>query len=301
MAPQLVVGIGELLWDCFGDERRPGGAPANVAFHAGQFGLDAVICSRVGNDPLGDDLVGHLEARGLSTIAVQRDATHATGTVTVDASRPDHPAYTIHEDVAWDHIAVDNTNLALATRSSVVCFGTLGQRSATSRATIGRVLSGAGRATLVYDVNLRPPFLSRECIENSLQRCHVAKLNEDEVHRLGETLGLGATDMTASARTLLERYDLRAVFVTRGSQGCLAVSKSRKVEVPGCEVDVVDAVGAGDAFTAAMIAGLLKEWSLPKVARFANEIGALVATQRGAMPDMRATFKQVLENYAGIS
>jgi len=299
MQTHTVVGIGELLWDCFGDTRRPGGAPANVAFHAGQLGIDGVVVSRVGADPSGDALLNKLAERGLSTHAIQRDAGHPTGLVTVDMTRRDQPVYTIHEDAAWDYIEFDSKLAAVTSRASAICFGTLAQRSTKSRETIHRVLDESGDALLICDVNLRPPWYTRELIETPLHRCHVAKLNDEELPVVAGLFELGPGDTKACARALRERFDVKVVCVTCGERGCLVVTEDDCVQVPGRRVEVEDTVGAGDAFTAALICGLLWKWPVASVAQFANEVGAMVAGRRGAMPDLRGELTRLRDRIAG--
>jgi fructokinase len=287
---KTVIGIGELLWDCFGDSKRPGGAPANVAFHAGQLGADGIVCSRVGDDDLGTQLVSYIEQRGLSARYIQRDPQHPTGTVTVNATRPDHPEYIIHEDVAWDHMTFDDTWPELLANASAVCFGTLAQRSPASRRAITQALDHATGALLVYDVNLRSPFWNRELIESSLHRADVVKLNIHEVSVLARLLAPDADSPGRLGEFLVRNYEVRLICVTRGAQGCVLISPDETVDVAGRRVTVADAVGAGDAFTAALVWGLLRKWEPRAVAGFANEVGALVASRHGAMPALRDEF-----------
>lgn len=291
---KIVVGLGEVLWDCFADSRRPGGAPANVAFHAGQMGNEGIVCSRVGTDPLGDELVDYLHRQGLSADHIQRDEARPTGTVTVDASRPDHPSYAIHEDVAWDAIEAHDSLLELMARTAAVCFGTLAQRSVTSRNTIRKCLQAAGNALVVYDVNLRQNYFNREIIEQSLELAHVVKLNGDEALVLGELLEIDVSDLEAFAGILRERFQVDLTCVTRGGEGCILFSAESTAEVPGEEVTVVDAVGAGDAFTAALITTRLRGIALETSAAFANRVGGLVASRAGAMPDLRSELQGLL-------
>jgi fructokinase len=290
----VVIGVGELLWDCFADSRRPGGAPANVAFHARQLGLDGVICSRVGSDPLGDELVVHLAGRGLETRFIQRDRLHPTGTVTVSTERADHPTYVIHEGVAWDYLRFDQNWSQLFGQAAAVCFGTLAQRCPESRAAIKSGLAVAESALRVYDVNLRPPWCSRELIEDSLRRAQVVKLNADEMVTLTDLLGLGGSGPDGFSQALRDRFGVTLVCVTRGADGCLLSAPDERVDLPGRPVQVADAVGAGDAFTAALTFGLLRGWPLPATARLANEVGALVAGRPGAMPELRDEFAALI-------
>lgn len=278
------LGLGELLWDCFPDRRLPGGAPANVAFHAQQLGLSAATVTRVGNDSLGEEICQFLESQGLCLDLVQRDPDHGTGTVTVDAG-PTGTKYTFKPDSAWDFLEATSELLAAMKSAEAVCFGTLAQRGPISREAIHTCLEAASpECLIVYDVNLRPPFYEREWIERSLHVARVAKLNDDEVRVLSTMLGAGQLDDSGFARWLASRYELELVCVTRGGAGCLLVSRDQVVEVPGVPVIVVDTVGAGDAFTAALIQTQLSGWPLRRSADFANRVGALVASRPGAMP-----------------
>ena len=280
-----VVGLGEVLWDCFADSRRPGGAPANVAFQANQLGCRGVVCSRVGTDPLGDELVHYLAGQDLSTAFVQRDTRHPTGMVTVDTAAAGDPQYIIHEGVAWDHLEWNETLEGLMRQATAVCFGTLAQRSEGSRRAIRRALeTTAADALRVYDVNLRQQFFARSWIEPSLAVARLVKLNREEVAVLAELLELPGGDPVGFCHAVQERFAVDAVCVTRAAEGCLLVDGTAVVDVEGVDVQVVDAVGAGDAFTAAWIFARLSGWPPEQQADFANRVGALVTTRPGAMP-----------------
>jgi len=296
----IVVGLGELLWDCFAESRLPGGAPANVAFQACQLGCRGVVCSRVGQDPLGDELVAFLAGQGLETGWVQRDADHPTSTVTVDTSRPDHPRFTIHENVAWDSLDFNAAIEELIGRASAVCFGTLAQRSPRARETIQRAIRAVRPDCLVvYDVNLRQHFYDRQWLEASLRASRIVKLNAEEVIEIDRLLGLDSPDQEHFACLIQGRYGVDTVCITRGDRGCLLVGPDRAVDDPGTPVRVADAVGAGDAFTAALIAARLRGWSLESQAAFANAVGALVASRFGAMPVLRDELARLVAGYGG--
>jgi fructokinase len=295
----IVVGLGELLWDCFADSRLPGGAPANVAYHACQLGCRGIVASRVGQDPLGDELVAFLASQGLETAWVQRDATHPTSTVTVDASRPDDPRFYIHENVAWDYLALEMALEQLLVRANAVCFGTLAQRSRYSCHTIQQAIRTVGPGCLVvFDVNLRQGGCPRYLLEASLRASHIVKLNAEEVLGIDEYLEIGAREPEWFARAIQDLYGVDTVCITRGDRGCVLIGPDQVADDSGKPVAVADTVGAGDAFTAALIASRLRGWPLAAQASFANAVGGLVAGRRGAMPAVGEAYRQLARRTA---
>lgn len=284
----LVIGLGELLWDCFPTGRLPGGAPANVAFHAQQLGLPAAVATRVGADPLGDELLTFLASKGLKTDLVQRDPQHGTGTVTVSPQPDGHTDYVFLENSAWDFLEATPAWKAAFTTARAVAFGTLAQRGRISRAAIHAcVRATAPSCLVVYDINLRRPFYERAWIAESLALARVVKLNDDESRILAEMFALSDAAPVAVAQHLLQQYPrLELVCITRGGNGAVGVTRTEAVEVSGVPVTVVDTVGAGDAFTAALIAGRLQQHPLAATLTFANRVGSLVASRPGAMPDL---------------
>ncbi|QDT25181.1 2-dehydro-3-deoxygluconokinase [Gimesia panareensis] len=290
----LVIGLGELLWDCFGDDRRPGGAPANVAFQANQLGCRGTVVTRVGQDDLGRELLDFLKQQQLATDYVQVDENYPTGTVTVEFSDANDPQYTIHEQVAWDHLEFNDRLATLMGEAQAVCFGTLAQREAASREAIHQCLAATGEDCLVvYDINLRQKYYDRDWIERSLKAARVVKLNQDEVQVLSELLSVDGSDLPRFAKQLQTDYGVEAVCITRGSGGCLIYAESQSYDIPGTPVEVADAVGAGDAFTAALISRRLLGWPWDRAALFANRVGGLVASKSGAMPVLRDEFEQL--------
>jgi fructokinase len=288
--PAQVIGLGELLWDCFPDRRRPGGAPANVAYQVQQLGLSAAVASRVGNDDLGHEICAFLVTQGLSTELIQIDAHRQTGTVTISPVTNSDVNYHFLENSAWDFLTLTPELHEAVTSAEAICFGTLAQRRPTSRHTIYECLQKASDNCLtVYDVNLRPPFFAKEWIAKSIERSRIVKMNHEEVKVLSKLFDIQTADETRFCRTLLDRYKkLELVCVTRGKFGCLAVSCEESLELPGHPVEVIDTVGAGDAFTAAIIFGRLQNWPLPKTVDLANRFGALVARFPGAMPEIHS-------------
>ncbi len=274
-----MVGIGELLWDIFADAKHLGGAPCNFAWHARQLGAEALIISRVGRDVLGDELLEVLRGAGVEERLVQQDEIHPTGTVQV-ALKDGQPSYTITENVAWDFIEATAAARAAVVAADVVCFDSLSRRGARSSATTAALVSAAGRAKIIFDANLRQNFYTKEMLDESLRLADVAKLNGEELQTIGRVLAPGE----APAAGLLRRYGLELVVETRGAEGCVLHSASGVIRSPGFKVEVADAVGAGDAFTAALAIGLCRGDALEKIAREANAVGALVASRRGAAP-----------------
>jgi len=295
MSEITVAGIGELLWDCFGDDRRPGGAPANVAFHAASLGAIGLLCSRVGCDEAGDALLDHLRAHGLDDRFVQRDNQRPTGRVTVDASRPDDPQYTIQEGVAWDHIALDPAFVEQIRAPAAICFGTLAQRSPIGRAALQRTLDLTTGVLRVFDVNLRPPFFTRQVLADSLARSDVVKLNEHEVPVVQKLFDRPDDGAEGLIRWLRDDWPVRWVCITRGPAGCLLAGDGGLCAEPGRVIEGADAVGAGDAFTAALVCGILLDWPIERIARTANAVGGIVAGHSGAMPDVRDAYAKLLE------
>jgi fructokinase len=279
-----VVGIGEILWDLLPSGKQLGGAPANFAYHAHALGAEVRVVSRVGNDPLGLEILARLAALGLPVDGVGVDASAPTGTVSVEVQSDGQPRFTIHENVAWDRIDVDAVSLDFAAHADALCFGSLAQRSATSRAAIRQVLSKTPATALrVFDINLRQHFYSRELIESSLALANALKLNETELPVLAEMFSL-AGDARAQLATLAQRFELRAIAFTRGAHGSLLLAEGTWSEHAGLPAKVVDAVGAGDAFTAAWALGLLARQPLDEINRRANQLAAYVCTQPGATP-----------------
>jgi fructokinase len=281
-----IVGLGELLWDLFPTGRVLGGAPANFAFHCNQLGHPAVVVSRVGDDDLGRDLRATLRGLGLSDEYVPSDPARPTGTVTVAVDPAGQPAYTITEGVAWDALAWTPALDALARSCRAVCFGTLAQRSSGSAETIRQFLDVAGRAggLRVCDINLRQHYYSAAVVGESLRRSDWLKLNADELPAVASISGVHADEESDLLRQLRERWGLRLVCLTKGADGCRVQTADAEVAVPGERVRVADTVGAGDAFTAGLLAATFEGRLLADAAAFATWLAGRVAASVGATP-----------------
>lgn len=298
MEPHLILGLGELLWDLLPEGPRLGGAPANFTVMSGRLGAHAAILSRIGRDDLGRQAVELLDPLPADTEYLQVDPAHETGRVTV-ALQDGQPEYVIHEPAAWDFLELTDDWVQLAERADAICFGSLAQRAPESRQTIQTLVAQArAECVRVFDVNLRAPFFSGEVIQESLELASVVKMNDAEVPVVLGLLGLpaagsGETPVLRAAceRLLGEFPGLKLAAVTRGGQGSVLVSREGWHEHPGVPVKVVDTIGAGDAFTAAMTHTLLSgagldTAGLARLNEAGNRWGAWVAGQRGAMPEL---------------
>lgn len=216
---------------------------------------------------------------------MQADSSHATGTVQVQLDSRGQPTFEITQPVAWDFLEWTSDFQALANLADAVCFGSLAQRSVQSRSTILHFLEALRPGALrIFDINLRQDFYSAEIIRGSLRQANVVKLNHQEVLPVKELLSIQAHNDLSFCRTLLDRFGLNVVCVTRGANGSVLCSQNGMHEHPGFQIDVKDTIGSGDAFTAALVQGLLGRRSLPEVNDLANRLGAWVATHSGAMP-----------------
>jgi fructokinase len=280
-----VVGLGEVLWDLFPGRACLGGAPANFAYITTLMGDHGIVASRVGEDSRGIEALRQLEELRLDIDHVQTDRDHPTGTVNVDVDGNGQPKFEIIQPVAWDHLLWTLDWQHLAETANAVCFGSLAQRSATSRETIRRFLKASPPSTLkIFDVNLRQSFYSPEILADSMRLTDIVKLNNDELPKIMSLNRMPHKDDLSSARRLIEEYELELICITRGGKGSLLVSKECSSEHPGFKVQVADTVGSGDAFTAGLVHEYLHGASLDLMNEVANLVGAWVASEVGAMP-----------------
>ncbi|HUM06505.1 MAG TPA: carbohydrate kinase [Terriglobales bacterium] len=280
-----IVGLGELLWDLLPAGKQLGGAPANFAYISTLLGNEGIVASRLGCDPLGDEAARQLSAVGVNADSIQRDTSHPTGTVRVEVDAAGQPKFEIGEGVAWDYLEWTSAWEKLAAEADAVCFGSLAQRADVSRATIRKFVSIARKgAVRVFDVNLRQSFYSKEVLTESIQVSDIVKLNHEELPRIMELFGVPHRDEIASAESLVERYQLKMICVTRGCRGSLLIRDRTVNEHPGYRVRVADTVGAGDAFTAGLVREYLRRAPLAAINESANRVGAWVASNAGAMP-----------------
>lgn len=286
-----VVGLGEALWDMLPAGRQIGGAPANFAYHAGQFGHRAYAVSAVGRDELGQELISKFEEAKLNMVIPQVD--YPTGTVGITLNESGIPQYEIREDVAWDNIPVSEELLALAQDTSAVCFGSLAQRNIVSRRTIQRFLEAMpdNRQTFkIFDVNLRQNYYDREVIGTSLEYCNILKLNDEELPIIVQLLGVEGCGDEEKCRCLMKKYSLDILILTQGSRGSYVFTEDETSFIETPKVEVADTVGAGDALTGAFVGSLLNGKSVREAHITAVRVSAYVCTQHGAMPEIPESF-----------
>lgn len=280
-----VVGLGEILWDIFPDGSVLGGAPGNFALHANSLGLEGVIVSTIGDDKLGNTAMDIFRERGVKTHI--SEVKHPTGTVVVTLDNEGKATYDFTKNSAWDYITLTPEAEQLAKECDAVCFGSLAQRSTISQKSIYNFLSLTKESCIrVFDINIREKYYSKEIIEGSLKHANVLKLNDEELPLLIEMFDLPA-DEDQCLKVLKESYKLDLIIVTKGADGSrLYRSDSEDSFVIPEKTEVVDTVGAGDSFTAAVIVGLLKGDKLDEINNTANRVAAYVCTQKGATADL---------------
>ena len=287
----IIVGMGEALWDVLPEGKKIGGAPANFAYHVSQFGFDSRVVSAVGNDELGDEIMEVFKEKQLKNQIERVD--YPTGTVQVTLDDEGVPCYEIKEGVAWDNIPFTDELKRLALNTRAVCFGSLAQRNEVSRATINRFLDtmpDIDGQLKIFDINLRQGFYTQEIISTSLQKCNVLKINDEELDIVTRLFALPGTGQEERCRTLLKRYALKALILTCGARGSFVFTPEETSYRDTPKVEVADTVGAGDSFTAAFTAAILSGGTVREAHRLAVDVSAYVCTQKGAMPLLPGIF-----------
>ena len=278
---KVIVGIGEILWDMLPSGKALGGAPANFAYHAMRFGEEGWAVSAVGDDALGREILDIVASKKLKNLIAISDK--PTGTVEVELDSRGVPSYNIMEDVAWDNIPFTPEMEGLAKRADAVCYGSLVQRMKSRESVLRFVRAMRPEALKVFDINLRQHYYDREILEESLKLADILKINDEEIRIVAGMLGLGDDD-AAACRSLIADYGLKLVILTRGAEGSEVVTADEVIPQAVGHVDVVDTVGAGDAFTAAFVVAYLRGDPLADAQRLATETASYVCSRKGAMP-----------------
>jgi fructokinase len=292
-----VLAFGEILWDLIEGDEHLGGAPFNFAAHMARCGNSAFILSRIGNDSYGIQAFNRSKVYGVDGSLIQWDEIYPTGIVDVKLNNG-QPEYVIRENAAYDYISTDNT---LVERSEnyfdIFYFGSLVQRNVTSKQTLYKILSNHHFKHIFYDVNLRKSGYSEQIIRNSLSVCTIFKLNNEEVRVISRILsGIDLANEEFCQYVTREYPKIKVIVITAGEDGCF-IYESRLKHVPGTPVKVCDAVGSGDAFSAAFMHIYAASGHAVKAARIANQVGAFVATQAGAIPGYSFEIRSLLKMY----
>jgi fructokinase len=283
--PQFnIAGVGEILWDLLPLGKQLGGAPANFAYHAQVLGARSEVVSAIGDDAMGKEILEKLPTINLPIEYITIDNQHPTGTVEVKLDSHGKPDFIIHRDVAWDYIHYSEGLEKLAKKLDAVCFGSLAQRSSISRESIQKFIkSTSDKCLRIFDINIRQNFYDSGLIEENLKMSNCLKLNEDEFPLLSDMFSMKGSEEKIIDK-FLKIYDLEIIALTKGKEGSALYTKSTNSFMKSPEVQVVDTVGAGDAFTAAMCHGLLRKFPLNTIHENATRIAAFVCSQKGATP-----------------
>ena len=284
---RFVVGLGEALWDVLPEGKKLGGAPANFAYHAGQFlgSENTLAISALGEDKLAEETIESLKEHGLNYLMPQ--VPYPTGTVQVTLDEQGIPTYDIKENVAWDNIPLDSEIQAVARNCRAVCFGSLAQRNIVSRETIHRFLDLTPKDCVkIFDINLRQQFYSKEVIQESLRRCNILKINDEELVLIGRMFGYPGLDIENKCWLILGKYNLDMLVLTCGTNGSYVFTPGQMTFQETPKVEVADTVGAGDSFTGSFCAAVLSGKPVVEAHKLAVEVSAFVCTQNGAMPKM---------------
>ena len=274
-----------MLWDVFPDGEHFGGAPANVAIHAAALGAESYMISAVGPDARGEAALARLDAAGVNRTAVAQLLGRPTGAVGVSVDARGQPSFDIAADVAWDYLPWSRAVEEVVERADAICFGTLAQRASVSRTAIQRAVRATHRRTWrLFDVNLRQNHFDERVVISSLELANAVKLNEDELPVVARLCKLTATGLVDQLRMLCDWFGLRLAALTRGAAGSVLATPDEVHESAAPATVVCDTVGAGDAFTAVLLVGLLDRRSLAEVSARANAVAAYVCSQTGATP-----------------
>ena len=280
---RYIVGLGEALWDVLPDGKKLGGAPANFAYHAAQFGLDTIAISALGEDKLAEETIDALKEHNLNYLMPR--VPYPTGTVQVTLTGDGIPTYDIKENVAWDNIPLTDEMLEVAKNARAVCFGSLAQRNVVSRENIHKFLDATpADCVKIFDINLRQQFYTKEVIKESLKRCNILKINDEELVLIGRMFGYPGLDIENKCWLILGKYNLDMLVLTCGTNGSYVFTPGQMSFQETPKVEVADTVGAGDSFTGSFVGSILNGKPVPEAHKTAVQVSAFVCTQNGAMP-----------------
>ena len=292
MEKKYVVGLGEALWDVLPEGKKLGGAPANFAFHAGQFGLNSIAVSALGEDKLAEETIQQLEEKNLQYCMPR--VPYPTGTAQVTLDIECIPTYDFKENVAWDNIPFNDDVKAIAENTRAVCWGSLAQRNVVSRESIYKFLDATPKDCMkIFDINLRQNFYTKEVICESMKRCNILKINDEELVLIGRMFGYPGLDIENKCWLILGKYDLDMLVLPCGTNGSYVFTPGSMSYQPTPKVEVADTVGAGDSFTGTFCASILAGKPVTEAHKLAVSVSAYVCTQNGAMPILPEEVKEM--------
>lgn len=280
-----VVCFGEVLWDILPTGPVPGGAPMNVTYHLQKEGLGPLLITSVGNDKEGDELKALFQSHEVSTRLFQCDDDHETGKVYAYPNKQNEVVYDIVQPVAWDFIEWQKEHHELVAQAHYFVFGSLAARSEVSRKTLFGLLESAPYGVL--DINLRPPHYNHQLVAELLHKASFLKMNEAELDLISTWSGT-LINTEDKVRALADVFDISTIVVTMGEKGALLFIDGTVYRHEGFKVKVTDTVGSGDAFLAGLLSKLSAGTRPGPALQYANALGALIATKRGACPDYTA-------------
>ena len=277
--------FGEILYDVFPESERIGGAPLNVASRLSGLGISTEMISKVGDDEKGEKLISYLKSKNIKTENIAKDVDYATGVVNVTLSASGSATYEIAHPVAWDKIKISEAIKSAVKKADAFIFGSLVCRDEVSRNTLFQLLPEAKYR--VFDINLRPPFYEKEVLVKLMSQADFIKFNDDELFEIAEMIGSPYNSIDQNLEYLSQETNTPTICVTKGRHGAVLLKEGKRYYSSGFKVKVKDTVGAGDSFLASLIAGLLKEEDPQSTLDFACAMGALVAGEEGANPEIK--------------
>lgn len=278
------VAFGEVLWDIFGNEKKIGGAPLNVALRMKALGADSNMISCVGNDPNGEAIVNEVQKLGLDTKTILKSDDFPTGLVNVTLDENKSATYEILYPSAWDKITLNEEIRELVVNSDVLIYGSLVCRDEVSRNALEELLNT--HTYKVFDVNLRKPHYDYETLQKLMQAANFIKFNDEEIMEISAAFDSPYTTLEENMNFICSLSNATAICVTRGKDGALLLWDKHLYENGGYTVKVEDTVGAGDSFLGALVTSLLNGKEPQEALNFACAMGALVAGSSGANPEI---------------
>ena len=282
-----IISIGEVLWDVYENEEHIGGAPFNFSVHSMRLGNEVYFISAVGEDGRGERALRCITDYGLSTKFISRVKDYPTGHVGVNKDKGGRPSYIIYRPAAYDFpsLTSEQINDIFSFQPDWLYFGTVQQMSSVARELTKELIYLVPGAKRFYDMNLRVGHYTKELVKELLKVSSILKLNDEEARICCGLFDKKQLELKDFCKWVVGNFDFEGVCITKGLEGCAVYLDSNYQESPGYQIEVVDTIGAGDAFAAGFLHGLNKNWKLDKVCDSANRLGALIASKEGATPE----------------